>query len=160
MTVRPATRDDAAAVGAVIVAAGQAAWAHIFDVSAMRPDPSRWAAEIDAAEGFWVGVDEDGRVLGFSAAGFVDEQLGELLFLHVHPDAWGTGLAGALHDEALGFLAARGRTEARLRTEERNHRALAFYARRGWVPDGRALERDVLGAALREPWLRRPTSGM
>lgn len=157
--IRPATANDAAAVGAVIVAAGQAAWSHIFDVTQVSGDPVRWAREIAAAEGFWVGED-DGRVLGFSAAGEAEGEpphVGELLLLHVRPDAWGTGVADALHDTALAFLAGTGRTEARLRTEERNHRALAFYARRGWTPDGTVVEREFAGAPLREPWLRRPT---
>jgi GNAT superfamily N-acetyltransferase len=151
--------DDAAAVGDVIVAAGRAAWSHIFDTGRMRQDPARWAAMIEEAERFWV-AEDGGRVVGFAAAGPATDaarggDCGELLMLHVHPEAWGTGVAGRLHDTALEHLAATGFTRAVLRTEERNHRALAFYRRRGWTPDGTALEREHEGARLREPWLVR-----
>ena len=161
--VRPALAEDAEAVGQVIVAAGRAAWTAIFDTARMRVDADRWRREIFRRDGrFLVGEDPaTGRVLGFSACGPADDPalpwcVGELRFLHVHPDAWGTGLAQLLHDAALDALRAAGFVEARLRTEERNHRALAFYARAGWRPDGDVLERDHEGSRLREPWLRRP----
>jgi len=158
--IRRAHRDDAAAVGDVIVAAGRAAWRHIFDTSRMRQDAPRWAAMIGDAERFWVAEGDDDRIVGFAAAGPATDaargpECGELLMLHVHPDAWGHGVAPRLHDLALFHLARSGRREAVLRTEERNHRALAFYARRGWRPDGTALEREFQGSPLREPWLVR-----
>lgn len=40
-------------------------------------------------------------------------------------------------------------------TEERNARALRFYEREGWRPDGEVREREWHGAPLREPRLVR-----
>jgi GNAT superfamily N-acetyltransferase len=164
MRIRRAREEDAPAVGEVIVAAGRAAWRHIFDTSRMTPDAPRWAAMIADAERFWVAETQGGRIVGFASAGPATDpgrgaDVGEVLMLHAHPDVWGAGVAARLHDLALFHLSESGRTAAVLRTEERNHRALAFYARRGWTPDGAVLEREFQGSPLREPWLARPSAG-
>ncbi len=56
--------------------------------------------------------------------------------LYVLPSAWGTGVAGRLHDEALSAISGAGCTHARLWVLEHNRRARSFYERRGWRPDG------------------------
>lgn len=145
MLIRRARPDDAAATGAVLLAAGRAAWSEILDTSRMR-------AEVDLPGTAWV-AEEGGHVIGFVA---VDSARGELTLLHLHPGAWGSGAAGALHDVALAHLRAAGHDEACLYTEERNHRALAFYRRRGWEPDGTVREREFEGSRLREPRFIRP----
>ncbi len=144
MLIRPARAEDAAAVHQVLLAAGRAAWSDIFDTTEWRPS-------VELHDAFWV-AEDDGRIVGFAA---VKPEAGELDLLHVHPDAWGTGVAGLLHDTALAHLKAAGHTHAFLYTEERNHRALAFYRRLGWEPDGRIHEREHEGSRLREPWFRR-----
>ncbi len=53
-----------------------------------------------------------------------------LRHLFLRPPAWGTGLAVALHAEALRFLAGR---PARLFTPARHARARRFYEREGWT---------------------------
>ena len=74
-------------------------------------------------------VDGEGR--GFAA---VDPPW--LDALYVRPEAWGTGLAARLHDEALAALRRSGETTARLWVLEENPRARRFYERRGWAPNG------------------------
>jgi GNAT superfamily N-acetyltransferase len=52
--------------------------------------------------------------------------------LFIRPDLWGSGLAGDLHDRAVGEMRARGYSRARLLTPSGQARARAFYERRGW----------------------------
>lgn len=52
-----------------------------------------------------------------------------LRHLFVRPAFWGTGLAVALHAEAVAFLAGRA---ARLFTPGQHMRARRFYEREGW----------------------------
>ncbi|GAA1912243.1 hypothetical protein GCM10009737_12170 [Nocardioides lentus] len=63
--------------------------------------------------------------------------------LAVDPAAWGLGIGAA----ALARFRARVPGRARLWCLERNHRALAFYARHGWAPTGRTR---------RTPWQAPP----
>jgi ribosomal protein S18 acetylase RimI-like enzyme len=53
----------------------------------------------------------------------------EFVELMVHPDREGQGIGARLHDELLDSV---GSPTAVLSTQESNHRALGFYARRGW----------------------------
>ena len=54
--------------------------------------------------------------------------------LYVRPDAWGSGVAGALVEAALAAL--RDCTEVRLWVLEENRRERRFYERRGWRENG------------------------
>jgi putative acetyltransferase len=56
--------------------------------------------------------------------------------LYVRPEAWGTGVAGRLHDRAVEAIRAAGHERARLWVLEENLRARRFYERRGWYADG------------------------
>jgi GNAT superfamily N-acetyltransferase len=78
-------------------------------------------------------LDPDGR--GFSAIGD-----GWLNGLYVRPEAWGTGVAGELHDRAVEALHEAGAGTARLWVLQANVRARRFYERRGWTPDGSTRE--------------------
>jgi GNAT superfamily N-acetyltransferase len=69
--------------------------------------------------------------LGFAA---VDGEWFDALY--VRPEAWGTGIAGELHDRAVAALRASGVARARLWVLEDNERARRFYGRRGWAADG------------------------
>ncbi|MFI0775872.1 GNAT family N-acetyltransferase [Streptomyces sp. NPDC021212] len=67
----------------------------------------------------------------------VDASLYRQLFqIHVHPDFWGRGVGGALHDAFTGHLAAGGFTGGVLERWEANAQAGRFYAKRGWHEDG------------------------
>ena len=68
---------------------------------------------------------------GFALAG-----QGWLHRLFVRESAWGTGVAGELHDAALDALRSAGARSASLWSLAENARARRFYERRGWRLNG------------------------
>jgi GNAT superfamily N-acetyltransferase len=70
------------------------------------------------------------------AVGVVAVRPGWLDGLYVVPDAWGSGVAGSLHDAGLDHLRALGEVECRLWVLEENARARRFYEHRGWELNG------------------------
>ena len=133
--VRPATPADVEAVFDVQRRASLAALDHIYP-------PERYPFPDDAVRDRWrealadptasVIVAENGSgIVGVAAA-----REGWLDGLYLVPEAWGSGVADRLHDEALRTLAADGSTSARLWVLEDNARARRFYERRGWRRDG------------------------
>ncbi|MGW9079729.1 N-acetyltransferase family protein [Streptomyces kronopolitis] len=64
------------------------------------------------------------------------EAVGELYRIHVLPGQWGRGIGGQLHAAFVRFLREAALPAGRFEAWERNERARAFYARRGWRPDG------------------------
>ncbi|MEQ8398530.1 GNAT family N-acetyltransferase [Thalassobaculum sp.] len=89
--------------------------------------------------GIWL-WDEDGSVLGFSAADTTD---GTIWALFVDPAAEGLGIGGELLSCALDDLRASGWTESRLSTGP-GTRADEFYRRRGWVDAGMSVSGERL----------------
>jgi ribosomal protein S18 acetylase RimI-like enzyme len=89
-------------------------------------------------------AEQDGVVIGFVALGppfepVVDADprtVGQLFGLYVRPSHWGVRVGSSLHEESVRFWRSAGVTTARLEVWEGNERAGAFYARRGWRPDG------------------------
>jgi ribosomal protein S18 acetylase RimI-like enzyme len=91
--------------------------------------------------------EQDGHIRGFAALGsardeeineeFAPQGWGKLLALYIDEELAGRGAGPALHDAALEALRAAGHHDAVLWVLETNARARAFYARRGWAPDGR-----------------------
>jgi GNAT superfamily N-acetyltransferase len=57
-------------------------------------------------------------------------------FVGTSVPVWGSGLAGAAHDEILEHLREKGFAEAWLRVFAENHRARRFYEQRGWLATG------------------------
>jgi ribosomal protein S18 acetylase RimI-like enzyme len=141
-TLRAPTADDAAAVSAVLTAAGVAAWGEFLGQDRVR------AATTGAEQPADLVAEDAAGVLGFVAW---DAQTGEILRLYTHPRAWGAGAGRALLDAALDALRAAGRTQAWLNTEERNERARRFYERHGWRVEGPPRGRQWNGVHLREP---------
>jgi GNAT superfamily N-acetyltransferase len=98
-------------------------------------------------------AEADGEAIGFTALGPPFEPVtdadpgtvGQLFGLYVLPARWGAGIGGRLHDRALAVWREAGIITGRLEVWERNERASAFYARRGWRPDGH--RRDGVGGA-------------
>jgi GNAT superfamily N-acetyltransferase len=104
-----------------------AGFAHIFDPPELYPYPeaeTRADLEELLVRGGHVVLDPQER--GFALV--ADESLQQLF---VRPAAWGTGVAGELHDRATD-LGAR-----KLWVMEQNERARRFYEKHGWRPDGR-----------------------
>jgi diamine N-acetyltransferase len=129
--LRPLTRDDLEALLQVQREGAVLGLGHIFP-QADHPFPStrvreRWAGEIDDP-----GVDCFAVVLDRQVAGFAATRGDELLHFGTAVRTWGSGLAGAAHDEVLAHLRAQGHRSAWLRVFDENARAVRFYERQGW----------------------------
>jgi GNAT superfamily N-acetyltransferase len=70
--------------------------------------------------------------------------------LFVRPPWWGSGLATALHAEAVGEAGARGFTAMRLFTPADQARARRFYEREGWAAAGEPSDELDFGLPLVE----------
>ena len=79
--------------------------------------------------GIWV-WEQDGRILGFSAA---DTRDGTIWALFIDPDHEGRGIGRALLVKACDVLRQAGHRTATLGTEP-GSRADGFYRQAGWVP--------------------------
>ncbi len=157
---RAATADDDATVAEVYLDAARTAWSSFMGerrMAGLDSPPARWRArigELQALGTFTVGEDDDG-VAAFAATrptldADLDPSIGELALLYASSRTWGTGLAARLHEQALLDLVAAGHDEAVVWTEERNARALAFYRREGWRPDGATRARTFLDQPIVE----------
>lgn len=151
VTVRPATADDAQAIGAVFDAAVRASWTYLGEL-AEQPmfTPHDWdQLVVDHAppKALLVATDATGRVLGFTAA---HPEECEMFLLFVHPAHGGRGVGRMLLSAADDELRSARCEEAFLFVHERNERALAVYASAGYRPDGSARESDFRGVAIRE----------
>jgi GNAT superfamily N-acetyltransferase len=131
VSIGPASSADADVLAAIQEQASLAALSHIFPpdtypfpLAAVR---ERWRT----FEGqVWLATVQGGPL------GVVGIEPPWLEGLYVVPAAWGSGVAGELHDRALDALREEGVQTARLWVLEHNHRARRFYERRGWTADG------------------------
>jgi ribosomal protein S18 acetylase RimI-like enzyme len=147
VTVRDARPEDAEAVARVRVESWRDAYAHLLSpefLAALDPAPEveYWREAIanyaaQTALGTFVVAELDAAVRGFAIAGQPRPMEGEepprdwQLFL-IYQDAalHGTGSGQALIDAVIG------ERPTYLWTAEDNPRAIAFYRRNGFVPDG------------------------
>lgn len=164
MEIRPATPQDAEAVSAVHLSARRQAYADLMSPQALAAmaegvTPRMWAARLLLRDGWGlVAVEHSGgiggvvgNVIGFVYVSPSQEGLagvGDLEALHVDPAHQGTGVGGQLHDAGLEILAKQGFSTYVLWVLEGNERAIRFYRKRGWQPDGRRFH-DVGGVFLR-----------
>lgn len=145
-TVRPATTDDADAIGAVHVASWRQAYATVVSAEHLAGlDPAaraeQWRARLAAAPpgtSVWV-AEVAGRVVGFVSTGPSrddDAEHGtlEIDAIYLEPRAWGQGAARALIRTVLEHA---GPTRpVTLWALAANDRARHFYRRSGFVTDG------------------------
>jgi GNAT superfamily N-acetyltransferase len=160
MRVRPAHRDDAAAVAEVHVRTWQAAYEHVFGAERLatldlEERRARWEARLAAPEPsrrFLVAEDDDGSVVGFATAGASrdGDAEGELYAIYALPEAWGSGAGPALMKVATEGLREDGFRTAFLWVLEDNPRARRFYEREGWAPDGGRRDEEMLGVPFTE----------
>jgi ribosomal protein S18 acetylase RimI-like enzyme len=140
----------------VFDAAVQEGWAYLGE-HAQRPmfSAQHWddlVADHAPPRALIVATDGE-RIVGFAA---VHPDAGEMFLLFVHPEYGGRGIGRMLLDAAHDVLRDAGLDESFLYTEERNARALAFYAAAGYRPDGTVRESDFRGELIRELRLVRP----
>ncbi|MGY0236884.1 N-acetyltransferase family protein [Longispora urticae] len=141
--IRPGGPDDVPAVGAVHSAARRAGYARILSpeaLAAMDPDAMRayWAERLPREAGTHqlLLAERDGAPVGFCYVGPGGDGRGLLCAIHVVPPAHGTGVARLLMAAALDALRARGHDAFELWVLDGNDRAIAFYGKCGWKPDG------------------------
>jgi GNAT superfamily N-acetyltransferase len=136
MRIVRATVEDAERCFGIARAAALAGFQHVFP-------PDLYAFPDDAIRADWFSALTDPEretsiaLDGDEAVGVVCVGHGVLQTLYVMPDFWGRGVGGALHDHALDRLRETNFPEARLWTLTENHRARAFYEKRGWTLTGR-----------------------
>lgn len=149
--IRPATADDADAIGQLHVRSWQSAYrgtipqdyldgldpaarSRVWRRILAEDDPSRGGTLVAAAEG--------GGITGFASFGpsrddDTDPQVtGEVFAIYADPAAWGTGTGSVLMGGAVAALARLGYAEATLWVLDANERARRFYALAGWTEDG------------------------
>ncbi len=82
----------------------------------------------------------DGSLIGWASFGngrdAGEVHRGELAGLYVHPEKWGHEAGAALLGRAEEELSSSGLREPYLWVLEGNERAISFYERHGWMPDG------------------------
>lgn len=136
MRVVRATVEDAELCFGIARAAAVAGFQHVFP-------PNLYTFPDDAIRADWLSAltDSDGETYiafeGDEAVGVVSVGHGVLQTLYVLPAFWSQGIGGTLHDHALDRLREASVREAHLWTLTENHRARAFYEKRGWSLTGR-----------------------
>ncbi|MFC7531433.1 GNAT family N-acetyltransferase [Actinoplanes sp. GCM10030250] len=145
VSLRPATADDQAGVGALHHRSRAAAYADQLDdpgsFAARGPEMfvewwvERWKWEQETHR--MIVAEDAGELIGFSYIG-PSETAGaaELYAIHLDPDRIGTGVGRLLMIRALEELADCGAGRAVLWVLEGNKVARRFYERGGWTPDG------------------------
>jgi ribosomal protein S18 acetylase RimI-like enzyme len=128
--------EDAELCFGIARAAALAGFQHVFP-------PDQYEFPGDALRADWISalIDPDGETYialeGDEAVGVVSVGDGVLQTLYVLPACWSRGIGSRLHDLALARLREANVQEARLWTLTENHRARAFYEKRGWSLTGR-----------------------
>jgi GNAT superfamily N-acetyltransferase len=150
--IREANETDLDRVGEIRTVAWQAAYRGILADDVLDGLDAR--AEAERWRGFWkefpangstlLVAEDGGEVLGYALvrSRARDESLaddvGELIAIYLHPEAWGAGAGQALFEAAGERLRTEGCRGAVLWTFAANNRARRFYERNGWQPDGAA----------------------
>lgn len=101
-------------------------------------------------------AERDGEIVGMTTWSLDPDDAGEVVDLHVVPDAWGTGVAASLLDAAVAGLRDAGAREPFLWVGEVNARARRFYEREGWEHDGTARASRLGPTVLRYRLLSKP----
>ncbi len=153
MSVRPATAEDADAIGRVQVETWRVAYRGLmpddviagFDVEARRRLWREGLARVPRPGSATFVAELDGEVVGFASVGRSRddeaEPEGELYAIYLHPSRWGRGIGRALLERAEESMRAFGFERAILWVLEGNERGERFYRAAGWECDGRKLER-------------------
>jgi GNAT superfamily N-acetyltransferase len=140
--LRPATRDDAPGVVALI---GRvfAEYGWIYEPAVEVPDLLAFDAHYTGARGaFWIVADDAGTVVGSVGVERLAEVSAELHRLYLDPHRRGRGLGEALVHTVLGWCRARGVSRLVLWSDTRFEHAHRLYGRLGFRRDG---ERTLVG---------------
>lgn len=148
MNLRPACRDDAAALATLGSEAFCAAFAHLYTQSDLDAfltrvyDPGAVGEELGmAAIRVQLAEDEDGSLAGYCKMKFAcgwpeharGSQVVELKQLYTAPGRTGSGIGAALMEWAEAEARQFGADEIQLSVWSGNHGAQRFYARHGFA---------------------------
>ncbi|GAB3334914.1 GNAT family N-acetyltransferase [Micromonospora halotolerans] len=157
VSLRPATKADLMAVGALHQRSRVAAYSSFLPPEALADPTAEAMGQYWTERLTWEGADHrmtvaerDGRLVGFSYLGPDDEgdpATGLLNAIHLEPAERGRGTGRALMVDALDAMRARGWSRAVLWVLEENAPARRFYERGGWTATGEQRE-DAIGTAL------------
>ena len=138
MTVRPATKKDAAAIAAMFLSGDLEAWG-------LAPDEMPAEMEPPQLDGGELVAEDDEGIVGFAVIKDC-----EIDILFTHPRAWGRGAGRALLVAAEDALRDAHCGEVSLWTEERNANARRIYQASGGRKTKELRERVWNGTAMRE----------
>jgi len=161
--IRRATATDAHAIAAIVVRGWQAAYRGILpddflDGLSVGAREIAWRMRLESGtEGgapAWV-AELDATAIGFVASGPPrDEDVAlpalEIYAIYVMPEAWRSGVGGALLTTAVDHWRESGVTALVLWVLEANSAGRAFYEAMGWQPDGIRQLIDLGGFTVAE----------
>ena len=147
--MREATAEDTEAIVSVTVAGWREGYRDIVAPEKLADLPvERWRHEVGVGlrrpvgDAFTYVAEIDGEFAGYCycAAPSRDSDTGpevaEVVAMYVEPDHWRAGAGTALMEASLERLSGLPYDEAVLWTFKENGRAISFYERHGWRPDG------------------------
>lgn len=140
MNLRGATIDDIDAIRAVARESLIASYGHAVDEALLAEavdewyDPAELTADIDDEETVCPVALVDGEVVGFAESYVVGrrERVGEIDWLHVHPDHRGSGIGSALLERVESELRAADVDRIEARVLVANEAGTAFYEGEGY----------------------------
>lgn len=143
--VRDARHGEGSAIARCKLRSWQAAYRGLLpdtflDELALEPAPEAYEQGVAAGRPVLVAATAQ-DVVGVAAVGpargdDLPSRHGELFMLYVDPAHWATGVGHRLHEAALERLRSYGFVRAVLWVLDGNERAIGFYERHGWAPDG------------------------
>ncbi len=149
MRIRPATIDDADALGRISTETWQVAYAGILPDEFLagldrikRADGWRSVIESKPAPYYTYAAEVDGEVVGLASGGAYrtggepEPGIGEVYAIYVLAQHWSTGVGRALMQASVAALVDAGFHEIRLWVLEDNNRSRHFYERVGYRLDG------------------------
>jgi ribosomal protein S18 acetylase RimI-like enzyme len=147
MPIRKAELSDARGIAEVHVASWQAAYRGFFpddfldNLSADNRE-TYWQEAIELGRSGLLVFEKDGAIIGFASFGesrdedAVEGYTSELFAIYFDPEQWGKGYGAELSAEVVKALNVRRFAELTLWVLKDNQRAIRFYEKLGFAPDG------------------------
>ncbi len=152
MWVRTASERDLQEINSLLVATWHDTYDTIYGAEKVNEITGIWHTvsvlkqRLAQPNSEFVVVDTGERICAMAFASTQDGKLVDLHQLYVLPDVQGQGAGGQLLDEIkICFPEAK---RIRLEVEETNHKAVAFYERKGFVECGRTADCGEPGSGI------------